>query len=65
MITFDFSLVDLVSCEEEIPKTEKDPGIKISEGAKCNKCKDFVLMAQSNQEDGTFICYLCRKDPWR
>ena len=29
-------------------------------GASCSKCKDFNQFAQSNQDDGTFLCYTCR-----
>jgi hypothetical protein len=29
-------------------------------GMKCTRCKDFNDYAQSNQADGTFLCYTCR-----
>lgn len=52
------------SCEDiEVlkPVVRKTP-----DGEKCAKCKEFTMMAEPNQSDGkTFICYLCRKDPWR
>lgn len=35
------------------------------DGMKCSRCKDFHNMAASNQEDGSFICYSCKKNPYR
>lgn len=34
---------------------------KKSEGASCRKCRDFNEYAEPNQEDGTFVCYSCRR----
>jgi hypothetical protein len=31
------------------------------DGCRCKKCKEFYPYAQANQEDGTLICYVCRK----
>jgi hypothetical protein len=31
-----------------------------SNGVSCSKCRDFNNFAESNQSDGTFICYSCR-----
>lgn len=31
------------------------------DGCRCKKCKEFYPFAQANQEDGTLICYVCRK----
>jgi len=36
-----------------------------SDGIICKKCNEFYPMAQSNQEDGTLICWLCSKYPYR
>jgi hypothetical protein len=37
-----------------------------SDGMCCMHCKDFTLMAEANQPDGTtFICWSCRDNPWR
>lgn len=33
---------------------------KESNGCHCKKCKEFFPYAESNQEDGTLICYGCR-----
>jgi|ERR1019366_1096891 hypothetical protein len=30
------------------------------DGYVCNKCGEYYPMSQSNQEDGTFICWVCR-----
>lgn len=35
------------------------------DGCSCSKCNDFARMASPNQDDGTFICYGCRSNPWR
>ena len=35
------------------------------DGSTCKKCKDYCRMAQPNQEDGSFICFSCRNNPWR
>lgn len=32
-----------------------------SKGCLCKKCNDFNEYAEPNQEDGTFICYGCRR----
>jgi len=34
-------------------------------GMACNRCKEFAMMAEPNQPDDTFICYLCRFNPYR
>lgn len=31
------------------------------DGCKCKKCKEYYPYAQANQDDGTLICYVCRK----
>jgi len=33
----------------------------IKYGYSCNKCKEYNQYAISNQDDGTFKCYSCRK----
>jgi hypothetical protein len=35
------------------------------DGQKCAHCHDFFIMAEHNQEDGTFLCYSCRDNPYR
>lgn len=34
-------------------------------GASCKNCSDFVPYAEPNRPDGSFVCYLCRSDPFR
>jgi hypothetical protein len=34
---------------------------KDKSGCSCKKCKDYNEYAEPNQEDGSFICYRCRK----
>lgn len=41
-----------------VPAAEK----KINkDGCRCKKCREFYPYAEANQEDGTLICYVCRK----
>jgi len=35
------------------------------DGLKCDRCQDFHLMAEPNQPDGGFLCWSCRKNPYR
>ena len=35
------------------------------DGMKCDRCKDFVIMAESNQSNGGFLCFSCRFNPYR
>lgn len=37
----------------------------VLDGMKCAKCKEFTPMAESNQENETFICWSCRTNPYR
>lgn len=37
------------------------PAKKKELGCKCKRCEDFNEYAEPNQEDGTFICYGCRR----
>lgn len=32
-----------------------------SSGCSCKKCNDFNEYAEANQDDGTFICFGCRR----
>lgn len=34
------------------------------DGLPCKKCHEFFSYAESNQEDGTLICYSCRQNPY-
>jgi hypothetical protein len=47
------------------PASEEDEAIEMEadegEGCTCTKCKNFNEYAEPNQEDGTFICYPCRR----
>jgi len=38
--------------------------IKRDEGLNCANCREFVKWAEPNQEDGTFVCYGCRLNPY-
>lgn len=33
----------------------------VLDGMSCSKCKEFFNKASANQEDGTLICWSCRK----
>ena len=49
---------DLSADDGAVPVAEK----KINkDGCSCKKCKEFYPYAQANQDDGTLICYACRK----
>ncbi len=34
------------------------------DGMLCSICKEFSPLAEANQEDGTFICWSCRQNPY-
>lgn len=35
------------------------------DGMNCSRCHDFCYQADSNQDDGSFICWSCRENPYR
>jgi len=37
----------------------------VIDGCSCDKCKDFFYQAAPNQENGRFICWSCRNNPYR
>lgn len=37
---------------------------KHPDGMFCQKCQSFYEFAESNQSDGTLICYSCRQNPY-
>jgi len=37
----------------------------VLDGMKCCNCEEFYSMAEPNQDDGTLICWSCRKNPYR
>ena len=39
---------------------DEDDSANSMDGKSCHKCKNFSPFAESNQPDGTFICYACR-----
>lgn len=38
---------------------------ELRDGMTCRKCHEYVGMAESNQPDGSFICWLCRQNIYR
>lgn len=38
---------------------------KYPDGMICDKCKNFTQFAESNQQDGSFICFSCINNPYR
>lgn len=36
----------------------------ISDGKACERCRQFTPMAAGNQEDGSFLCFICRTSPY-
>lgn len=45
---------------EAIPSTPAKAKKDDRDGCDCAKCGDFYPYAESNQDDGTLICYRCR-----
>jgi hypothetical protein len=33
----------------------------VLDGKSCKRCNEFCQMAEGNQKDGSFLCYVCRK----
>lgn len=63
--TWSFSIPEVPECPEDL-FVEPSPKKEKIEGSFCKNCKEYVLMAEPNQEDKiTFICYLCRTDKYR
>lgn len=54
------SLVDRLELFLESRRNRKHP-----DGMVCAKCQSFYEFAEPNQEDGSMICYSCRKNPYR
>lgn len=44
---------------------EDKPAPKPRHGFACNRCDEFNVDAEANQEDGTYRCWQCRRDPFR
>lgn len=42
----------------DVPVTA--PKVKNNNGCTCKNCKEFFPYAESNQDDGTLICYGCK-----
>lgn len=38
---------------------------KSFDGMFCKRCQNFYEFAESNQKDGSLICYGCRNNPYR
>jgi hypothetical protein len=34
------------------------------DGIRCKVCNEFFPYAESNQGNGSFVCYSCRQNPW-
>jgi len=37
---------------------------KYLDGMYCRRCQSFYEFAESNQDDGTLLCYSCRQNPY-
>lgn len=59
--------IPIAAPAEEIGTPDQDLAVPVEkkkinkDGCRCRKCKEFYPYAQANQEDGTLICYSCRK----
>lgn len=64
-ITYTISGIDLgtgITTDPVVPPTEKKAKKKSEkDGCFCKKCKEWSEFSEPNQEDGTFVCYTCRK----
>lgn len=54
------SLADRIELWLENRRKRRHP-----DGMLCQKCKLFYEFAEPNQDDGSMICYSCRKNPYR
>ena len=54
-----FALADKIEHWLETKRKRKYP-----DGLKCKACHQFFEFAESNQEDGSLICYGCRQNPY-
>lgn len=46
--------------EGYVPTAAKSAEAKIPSGYRCKKCKTYNEYAESNQADGSYVCYGCR-----
>jgi hypothetical protein len=53
--------IDMNASATQAPVEKKKTKRKEEDGCICKKCKEFYPYAEPNQEDGTLICYGCRK----
>jgi len=58
-----FVNLDLVSLIDRLELFLQTKNNKI-DGMFCNCCETFYKFSDSNQEDGSFICYTCRSNPY-
>jgi hypothetical protein len=57
--------IDLLSLADRIELfLENKRKRKYPDGMICQKCKLFYEFADSNQKDGSLICYSCRSNPY-
>lgn len=55
-----FALANKMEEFIESRRKRQDP-----DGLICQRCKVFYDFAEANQPDGSLICYVCRKNPYR
>lgn len=39
--------------------------IEVLDGTCCTKCAEFIRFAEPNNQDGSFICWSCKTNPYR
>lgn len=60
--------IDKRFLNEQIAYVQENQIYRVSsvlDGMSCIVCQDFFPMAEPNQENGSLICYACRKNPYR
>jgi hypothetical protein len=55
-------LIDLLDRLESFLENKR--ARKFPDGMFCRKCRIFYEFAESNQSDGTLLCYTCRQNPY-
>ena len=54
--------------DEQIVYIQENQVYRVSavlDGMSCIVCQEFFFMAEPNQENGSLVCYSCRKNPYR
>lgn len=61
--SINIDLEDLANRMEDFLESRRNR--RQPDGMLCQKCKNFYEFAEPNQEDGSMVCYTCRRNPYR